>query len=84
MMSLRKNKGFRVLLVLNEKNGNVRIMVRVEERRMKDRVILYLEENRGREAFDLLKRKAEVEAFLPAGAKLPFVPQVTLVEDLIA
>jgi hypothetical protein len=71
------------LLILNEEKGNSRIIVRLRHKQMKDRVVSLLGDDKNREAFDLLKSKAEVEVYLPPGAKLPFTPQVTLVEDLI-
>lgn len=71
------------LLILDKKNGNARIMVSLKRGLIREQVILLLEENRSREAFDLLKARAEVEAYLPVGTKLPRVPQVTLVEDLL-
>ncbi|MBF0485589.1 MAG: hypothetical protein HQL16_03635 [Candidatus Omnitrophica bacterium] len=73
----------RALLVLNEKNGNARVMVNLSKKRMESRLAFLLEGQKAREAFELLKSEAEVDAYLPAGAKLPFMPQLTLVEDLV-
>jgi len=73
----------RALLILNEKNGNVRVVVNLKDEPVRQRVVSLLGRNEGRAAFDLLKATAQFESFLPAGAKLPVVPQVTLVEDLI-
>jgi len=72
------------LLILNNDNvTNLRVLVTVKEKRLKERVISLLEENRRKEAFDLLKAKAEVIAYLPRGTKLPVQPQVTLIEDML-
>lgn len=73
-----------VLLVLDNDNvTNLRVLVTVSEKQLKDRVISLLEENRGKEAFNLLKSKAEVKAYLPRGSKLPVAPEVTLIEDML-
>ena len=71
------------LLVLKERNGNLKFIVKMEEGRMKKKVILLLETNKPRQAFDLLRSHGEVVSYLPSGTKLPLMPQVTLVEDLI-
>ena len=72
------------LLILDDDNvTNLRILVTVRDKQLKDRVISLLEENRGKEAFDLLKTKAEVKAHLPKGSKLLTQPQVILIEDLL-
>ncbi len=71
------------LLVLNEKSGNLKFIVKLDKMPIKKKVVLLLEENRNREAFELLRSHAEVVSYLPAGVKLPLMPQVTLIEDLI-
>ena len=71
------------LLVLDRKGGNAKVLVRLENKPLQRKVHLLLEENKTREAFDLLKDKADVHAFLPEGGKLLLVPQVTIIEDLI-
>ena len=72
------------LLVLDNDNvTNLRVLVTVTEKQLKDRVIFLLEENRGKEAFSLLKSRAEVKAYLPRGSKLPVTPDVTLIEDML-
>jgi hypothetical protein len=73
----------RALLILSERNGNAKIIVNIKEKMVINRVVSLLEDNRGREAFDLLKKRAEVESFLPPGTKLITNAQITLVEDLI-
>lgn len=72
-----------LLILENDNVTNLRILVTVTEKQLKQRVISLLEENRGKEAFDLLKTKAEVKAYLPRGSKLTTQPQVTLVEDML-
>lgn len=76
------------LLVMDNDNAprggaNLRVLVTVTEKQLKDRVIFLLEENRGKEAFNLLKSRAEVKAYLPRGSKLPATPDVTLIEDML-
>ena len=72
------------LLVLENNNvTNLRVLVTVTEKKLKEQVISLLEENRGKEAFDLLKSKAEVKAYLPGGSKLPVTPEVILIEDML-
>ncbi|MBF0122778.1 MAG: hypothetical protein HQL21_05150 [Candidatus Omnitrophica bacterium] len=73
----------RVLLVLNETGNGLRVMVKIREGRMKERVISLLEENRGREAFQVLKAKAEVEEYLPLGMGPKIKPEATLIEDML-
>lgn len=73
-----------VLLVLdNENAANLRILVTVSEKRLQNRIIALLEENRGKEAFNILKSRAQVKAYLPRGSKLPVTPEVTLIEDML-
>lgn len=72
-----------LLILENDNVTNLRVLVTVKEKRLRNQVISLLEENRGREAFDLLKTRAEVRAYLPRGSKLQVSPEVTLVEDLL-
>ena len=74
---------YALLILKNENVTHLRILVTVTEKQLKNQIITLLEENRGKEAFNLLKSKAEVSAFLPIGAKLPVQPQVTLIEDML-
>ena len=74
----------KVLLILNqEKTKGLRIIVSVNSASLKEKIISLLEANRDREAFDLLVKKAEVEAYLPPGEKAVIRPSVTLIEDLL-
>ena len=73
----------RVLLVLNETGNGLRVMVKIKEGRTKERIISLLEENRGREAFQILKSKAEVEEYLPMGVGPEARPEATLIEDML-
>ncbi|MEI6438481.1 MAG: hypothetical protein WCO69_07015 [Candidatus Omnitrophota bacterium] len=74
----------KVMMVLNKETKGLRVLVSLKERRMKATVISLLEENRGREAFELLRSKAEVEAYFPLGFKprKSMRPDVTLFEDM--
>ena len=69
-------------MILNQNTKEIRVLVKLTERRMKDRVITLLEENRGREAFDFLMTKAEVESYVPLGCCPAVRPDVTLFEDM--
>ena len=72
------------LLILN--NGNVencRVIVSLNQKALKKQVISFLEEDRGREAFEILKTKAEVREYLPRGRKPRLKPEVTLFEDML-
>jgi len=70
------------LLVLKENGRGVQIVVKVRSR-MKDKVIALLEDNQSREAFELLKNRAEVEDFVPLGVRPRVTPALTLVEDML-
>ncbi|MBF0387849.1 MAG: hypothetical protein HQL20_08340 [Candidatus Omnitrophica bacterium] len=69
-------------MILNQNTKEIRVMVKLKEARMKSAVISLLEDNRGREAFELLRSKAEVEAYFPVGSRLRVRPDVTLFEDM--
>lgn len=72
------------LLVL--KNGrveDVRIIVSLNQKALKEQVISLLEEDRSREAFEILRTKAEVREYLPFGRKPKIKPEVTLFEDML-
>ena len=71
-----------VLLILKSKEG-ARIIVNVRAKSLKEKLVSLLEEDRDREAFDLLIKKAEVEAYLAPGQKTHIRPAVTLIEDLL-
>ncbi len=74
----------KAILVINDNNvQNLRIMVDLAEEDLKEQVISLLEQDRGREAFDILKSRAEVVAYLPAGRKPPARAEVTLFEDML-
>jgi hypothetical protein len=73
----------KALLILNAQNGNAKVVVKLKDKEVKRRVISLLEDDRVSEAFEMLKREGEVELFLPAGKKLPIMPRLTLVEELI-
>lgn len=73
-----------VVLVLNrEKMKNVRIMVRLKSSGLKQRVMFLLEKDRGREAFELMLKKAEIADYLPPGRKPVQKPSMVLMEDLL-
>ena len=82
-LSLRGDENMYALLILNEEKGNVKVIVELKKKPVEDKVNSLLENNNTREAFDLLKDQAEVYAYLPAGARISRMPQVTLVEDLL-
>jgi hypothetical protein len=70
------------LLVLKENGRGLQVVVKVRSR-MKERIIALLEDNQGREAFELLKTRAEVEDYVPQGMRPRVTPVVTLVEDML-
>ena len=72
----------KILLILNQNPREIRVLVRLTEHRMKKRVTLLLEENRVREAFEFLRERAEVEAYVPLGSYLDVRADVTLFEDI--
>ncbi len=71
------------LLVLGQGGKQARVMVHLKKKHMQTKVAMLLEASQHRQAFDLLKDHAEVESYLPDGAKLSFIPQITLVEDIL-
>lgn len=73
-----------VLLILNRQHAKeVRVIVSVQAKSLKDKVVSLLEQDQDREAFDLLMKKAEVEAYLQPGQKAHIRPALTLIEDLL-
>ena len=72
-----------ILILENDTASNLRILVSITQKKLEKQVISLLDKNRGREAFDLLKSKAEVRAYLPKGSKLPIRPELTLFEDML-
>ncbi|MBI3617460.1 MAG: hypothetical protein HY210_04485 [Candidatus Omnitrophica bacterium] len=72
------------LLVLDNDNvRNLRVMVTLTRKEFKQQVMSLLDEGKGREAFEILKSKAEVRAYFPRGKRLPVMPEVTLFEDML-
>lgn len=72
-----------VLLILNKQCQEVRVLVNVQKKSLKEKLISLLEKDRDREAFDLLIKMADVEAYLKPGEKAHIRPAVTLIEDLL-
>ena len=73
-----------VVLVLNrERMQNVRVMVKLKSRGLKQQVMSLLEKDRGREAFELMLKKAEIADYLPPGRKPAQKPSMILMEDLL-
>ena len=73
----------KVLLILHSKTepgGFGRLRVNVKTRSLKEKIISLLEEDREGEAFKLLLKKAEVDAYLAPGQKPDIRPVVTLIE----
>ena len=74
----------KVLLIVNQSRQNeLRILVSLNNNILKQKVIMLMEENKGKEAFNLLKSKAEIEAYFPTGSKLSTKPDLTLIEDML-
>jgi len=72
-----------ILVMDNEKVTNLRVMVDLRESTLKERVISLLENDQAKEAFEILKKKAEVVAYLPRGQKPHQRAEVTLFEDML-
>lgn len=74
----------KAILVLDNHNvTNLRIMVNLRQRKLVKQVVSLLEEDRAREAFEILKAKAEVMSCIPRGKKVFERPDVTLFEDML-
>ncbi|MBN1869522.1 MAG: hypothetical protein JW847_02965 [Candidatus Omnitrophica bacterium] len=72
------------LLIMDNRNiANLRVLVSLSEKALKHRVISLLEQDRGREAFEILKSRAEVKEYVPVGRKPRIKPEVTLFEDML-
>lgn len=73
-----------ILLVLDRPEINdARILVSLTQRKLREQVIKLLEEDKGKEAFDILKSKADVKAYLPRGSKPSVKLDMTLFEDML-
>ena len=74
-----------VLLVMNENDQSkeLRVVVTLSEKKLKEQVIALLEQDRGKEAFEIIKKKASVMEYLPKGKKPTVVPAVVLFEDML-
>ena len=74
----------KALLILNRENAaGLRIIVHVRSKLLREQIGDLLKQDRGREAFDLLFKRAEFEAYLAPGQKPPDRPTVTLIEELL-
>ena len=79
-----KRTDIKVLLILNgEQSRGLRIMVRLHKKQLREKVKELLKEEKGKEAFNLIYSKAEVESYIPLGEKLKERPALTLVEDML-
>ena len=72
-----------ILVLDNDKVSNVRVMVNLTQKKFVKQVIALLEEDRAREAFEILRTKAEVMSYLPKGKKVSGRAKVTLFEDML-
>ena len=73
-----------VLLVLNNQTKqDLRVIVRLRRGSLSRKVEGLLGKNLGRDAFELVKAKGEVERFIPEGEKLSVQPDLVLIEDLL-
>lgn len=72
-----------VVLVLNrEQMKDMRVMVKLKTSSLRRQVAGLLEEDKGKEAIDLMLKKAEVADYLPPGKKPVEKPNMILMEDL--
>lgn len=80
----RRVRLMNALLVLDNDNvRSLRVMVTLTKKEFKEQVRTLLAEGRGREAFEILKSRAEVLAYLPKGKRPQVMPEVTLFEDML-
>ena len=79
-----KEVNMQILLVLkSKKTEGDRVIVNVRAKSLKEKLTSLLSEDKDREAFDLLVKEAQVEAYLPPGKKARIRPDLTLIEDLL-
>lgn len=71
----------RVLLMMGEKHKKLNILVKLQEKEMQKVLMNMLYQNKSKEAFHLLKTKAEVEAFFPDGQRPSIPARFVLIED---
>lgn len=72
-----------LLILDNDAARGVRVMVTLIKREFQEEVMSLLEEGRRREAFEILKSRADVRAYFPRGERLQVMPEVTLFEDML-
>jgi hypothetical protein len=70
-----------VLLIMKDNGTRLRVVVSLRKKCIKDKVMLLLGENRRREAFDILKSKAEVESYYSEGEPILPYPSIIIEED---
>ncbi len=70
-----------ILQSRSEPGGFGRLIVNVKTKALRDKVIYLLEKDLGKQAFDLLIRNAEIEAYLAPGQDPSVKPFLTLAEE---
>lgn len=74
----------RVLLVLNKSySKDFRILVRLHTKSLEDKVKQLLHSSKDKEAFNLMKTRAQVDTFISSKARLDQRPELTLFEDML-
>jgi hypothetical protein len=72
------------LLVLNKtQSSDFRVLIKLREKHLIHKASDLLLKKRNKDVFDLFCSKGEVNGYYPAGTKLPQMPQLTLIEDML-
>lgn len=72
------------LLVLNKtQSSDFRVLVKLQKKRLIKKADELLLDEKMKEVFDLFRTEGEVNGYYPTGTKLPEMPQLTLIEDMI-
>ena len=84
VLNIKEDAKMKAILVLDNSNvSNLRVMVNLTQRKLIKQVLSLLEEDKAREAFEILRTKAEVVDCLPRGKKAFGRPDLTLFEDML-
>ena len=84
VLKTKRGNEMTALLVLNKTQSNdFRILVKLQKKSLIQKVDELLLKEQTKEIFDLFRREGEVNGYYPDGTKLPEIPQLTLIEDMI-
>lgn len=83
-ISLDMELKMRALLIVNQGGDkDVKVIVRLQAKTLIRQVNRLMLESNGKEAFNILLKKAEVEGFIPPGRKVSNVPELIFVRDVL-